>query len=269
MEHNLNYCPNCHGYYLINELTGEIARLGCNRYDCSHCGRIKTFKFKKALQKYLSSFNKLTLWTFSVRTTTFHNQKHWNRMASEAWRRFTIEIRRDKSLTEYQRNFQYIKVCEFTKRGYIHWHCFFNCYFDMLYLWKKFNIIISRMLGITLRFDENGRLGEQSIMSVNYQQIPNAKRASSYVAKYLIKSCQDLTQRMPQLIGGSRKSVKLWTKSGRIAFFPKKQTVHAWIFLRAGAESLTESIYLDILAITSRDLANKIGEDNELFPKLL
>lgn len=261
MNENPNYCPNCHGYYIRNLVTGEIVRLGCNRYDCIHCGKIKAWKFKKALKKYLDTFKLIKFWTFNVRTTNFYNPQQWNRISSEVWRRFLNNIRRNKSLTKYQRTFQYVKVAEFTQKGYIHFHVVINCFLSHKIVYTAWNEALATVMSETLIYDECGKLGENSLGGVNIIQIPNSKTASNYLTKYLLKSSADVTQRTEQILGIARKRVRLYTKSNKVAFFPKKHGANAWLFINAGANSETESIYLNILAVTSPDLATKYIEN--------
>lgn len=266
METNQNYCPNCFGYYIRNHVTGEIVRLGCNRYDCSHCGKIKAWKFKKALKKYLDTFKLIKFWTFNVRTTSFYNAPQWNRMSGEVWRRFINNIRRNKELTKFQRTFQYVKVAEFTQKGYIHFHVVINCYLPHAVVYKAWNDAISIVFDLPLIYDQNGKLNENSLGGVNIIQIPNSKTASNYLTKYLLKASAEITQKSELILGIARKRIRLYTKSNKVAFFPKKHGANAWLFINAGAFSETEAIYLNILAITSPELATKYIKDIEKNP---
>lgn len=263
MKSNQNYCPNCHGYYLINQVTGEIARLGCNRYDCDHCGKIKTWKFKKALKKYLSRFHTTKLWTFTVRTTKYHSNKWFNRHSSEVWRRFCNNLRRDKSLSDFQRKFQFIKVAEFTKAGFIHFHVVFNCYLDQKRVYYWWNKALSEVFKIPLHFDEFGKLNDNSLGGVNFKKEVNKKNLHNYLAKYLVKSCGQITNDSENLLGVERQRTRIYTKSYGITFFPKKQGVNPWLFISAGGQSKTEALFLELLAVTSPELLQDWSKNNE------
>ena len=262
MEETQNYCPNCHGYYLQNQVTSEIFRLGCNRYDCEHCGKIKIWKFKKALYKYFKNFHTIKFWTFNVRTTKQHNNKHFNKLSNEVWRRFCIMLRRDPHLTAYQSKFQYVKVTEFTKEGFVHFHVVINVFmpFDIVYhYWNK---AIASTFKMDYDFLIGDKPGNESLGGVNVQSIPNAKKVTNYVTKYLLKACQDLTQKSGQLLGISRKRIRIYTKSNSIVLFPKKHSCNSWLFINAGGNSEREAIYLYLLAVTSQEIVAKWTQDN-------
>lgn len=263
MNDNTNYCPHCHGYYLINQITGEICRLGCNRYDCSHCGKIKTWKFTKALKNYLSRFHTTKLWTFNVRTNKYHNNKYFNKYSSEVWRRFCNNLRRDKSLTDFQRKFQFIKVAEFTKAGFIHFHVVFNCYLDQRRVYYHWNNALSSVFEIPLKYNEDGKLGNNSLGGVNFVKRVNKQNLHKYLAKYLVKSCKDISEDSGELLGVERQRVRIYTKSYGIVFFPKKQGVNPWLFVRAGGEGKTEALFLELMAVTSPELLENWAKNNE------
>jgi hypothetical protein len=266
MENQLKSCPNCKSFYLQCEITGDIIRLGCKRYDCEFCGRKKALKLKKALNKYLSSFKFIRMFTYTVRTTLFKEPSHWNLISSEVWRRYINNIRRNPFLSEKQKAFQYIKVCEFTKKGYIHFHVIQTEYIEWKHCYRAWNEAISILTNRNLVWSDNKIINGDQLGAVNIIGISNHKHASNYVVKYLVKSAIDLRNSSQKLVGLPNERIRLWSKSGRVAFFAKKHTVHAWRFCIMAREDLDALLNLYILDITSQDLAEKIDKTNKLTP---
>ena len=117
-------CERCQGKWLFNFETGEIVKLQCKAYKCPVCGPKKTFFLKKFIQKYIDSWQNVTLWTFTFSSHIFEkmNLQERLKLASKIWKTFRDLIGRDKSLSEYQKAFQYLKVVELQENGSPHYH---------------------------------------------------------------------------------------------------------------------------------------------------
>lgn len=268
MTTNPNYCPNCNSYTLINIQSGEIVRLGCKKYSCEYCGKIKALKLKKALNKYLSKFKIVRMFTYTVRTTIFKSPKHWNALASEVWRRYINNIRRNPNLTKKQQNFQFIKIVEFTQRGFIHFHVIQTEYIDWFACYRAWNEALAVVLARNLVWSDNKIINGDQLGAVNIKGIQNYKHAANYVVKYLVKSAKEITENTEKYIEIDRKRVRLWSKSEKISFFPKKQNVHGWRFTIMAKEDLDSLLNLYLLDVTSPELSEKIIKSNDLEPKL-
>jgi hypothetical protein len=259
-----NYCPNCESYILINEQSGEILRLGCKRYACEVCGPKKAYKLKKAITNYLKNFKFIRLFTYTVRTTIFKDVRHWNKLSREVWRRYINNIRRNKLLTDSQRHFQYIKVVEFTKKGYIHFHVIQTHYLDWVVCYRAWNEAIAVVLGRSLVWSDNKIINCDQLGAVNIKGIANAKHATNYIVKYLVKSAKDVAEKSYTLMGVEVKRVRLWSKSERVSFFRKKEGCHGWRFTIVAREEINDLLNLYLLDISSPELSEKIIKSNKL-----
>lgn len=268
MSEQLQYCPNCESYILQNVQSGEFIRLGCKRYACEYCGPKKALKLKRALNKYFSKFKFIRLFTYTVRTTAFKDRKHWNFLASEVWRRYINNMRRNPNLTKSQQNFQYVKVTEFTKKGYIHFHVIQTQYIDWKFCYKTWNEAIAVVLGRYLVWDGDKVADGDQLGAVNIKGIATGKHATNYVVKYLVKSAKDLARNSEELTGLARQRVRLWSKSERISFFPTKIGVHGWRFSIMAKSDINDLLNLYILDITSPELGENLTKINKLVPQL-
>lgn len=216
----LTECPNRKGYYLINLNTGELAELNCNTYDCPYCGPRKMAKLKKAVYNCFSTMDYVRLFTFTFRYTYFINQEHCIIRSREIWRRFINNIRRDKKLSEKQRNFQYFKIVEFHETGYPHFHVLCDNYLHQSVLIKHWQKAIRTVMGWT------GNCG-----TVNAKGSRNAQRATHYVSKYVTKTALAYEKyNLQKIYNYDRRRFRLYSKSSKLQLFYKRMAIHRWQF---------------------------------------
>jgi|WetSurMetagenome_2_1015567.scaffolds.fasta_scaffold09739_9 hypothetical protein len=204
----LLHCPRCDGLFFININTGEKIDARCNAYKCDYCGPRKAFKLETAMERYFSTYRHIRLLTATVRTTLFDLPGHSIRDISECWRRFITSVRRSKSLSDSQRQFSYVKVLEFTKRGYPHFHVVVNSFLPWTVLQHLWEESICQVFGVT------GRHG-----TINLEHLPNPRSASKYVTKYVLKAAKQ-----------NREHFRLWSRSKGVALFEVKISTHEWKF---------------------------------------
>lgn len=212
-------CPNLGIYHIVNTTTGEIVQLPCKKYACPVCGPRKAYKLRKALENRFDTMDYMRLFTFNFRTTIFKNPKHAILRASEVWRRFINNVRRDKTLHHSLRDFQYIKMIEFTKAGYPHYHVLTDRYLPVGILanhWRHAINIVCHNSGY------NG--------SVNAKGIKTSKNASRYVVKYVLKTATEFDGFLDKFFEYRRCKLKLYTKSGLMRLFYPYSSLHRWEF---------------------------------------
>jgi hypothetical protein len=205
----LERCPRCDGLFFVNTVTGEKIEARCKAYSCDYCGPKKAWKLECALEKYFSQFKFVRLWTFDVRTSLFDNHKDGIFAISEVWRRFITFLRRNNALSSAQKKFTYVKVLEFTKRGYPHYHVLVNEFLPYVIVqacWEN---------AINSTFKSNGTHGRAFVVASM-----QAKHAAKYVAKYVLKTSKD-----------PRGKFRLWSKSNGASIFETKESSGEWIFL--------------------------------------
>ncbi len=194
---------------LFNTSTGESYKIPCNTYSCPVCGPRKARKLRKALEKLLLSWSHIRLWTFTLTNRCFKDKYEHYKALSECWRRFTIEMRRSKFLSDVQKNFQYVKVCDFHKSGFVHFHCFVDCFLAFHFVNTLWDNICKSFL-----------LETKHTASAHVKLKMSAKNASYYVVKYVLKVAQS-----------SIIFFRRWSKSGRVSIFEKKKKNLDWICL--------------------------------------
>lgn len=219
-------CPKCKDFYLYNFKTGELLKPGCKAYACEYCGGKKAKRLEQALTNYLSKYKHIRLFTFTLNTNAFATQTTALKHVSEIWRRFINNLRRCKALSESQRNVNYIKVLELTKRGYPHYHCFMLEYLPWQIIQALWNDAVKTVTGYS------GKGGH-----VNIKHSFTPERAARYVVKYVLKSVHE-----------KRWTLRLWSKSGNVALFKPKQQTGEWSFINAR----TSDLNLSIFSITSQ-----------------
>lgn len=233
----LGHCPKCDGLYFFNVHTGEFGNASCKAYGCDYCGPKKAFKFEIALREYFQQYKHIRLFTFTFRTSVLDNTPDPNKASSEIWRRFVVNLRRSSSLSSSQRNVDYVRILELTKRGYPHFHIFMSEYMPIQVISGIFNNAVNQVCGST---------GTNSHIEVTYSGTSkttknkgnfNAESASRYCAKYVLKSAKEKPENM-----------RLWSKSGNVRLFPEKKFSCGWFFLN----SRTSLLNLYEFGITSR-----------------
>lgn len=214
------FCPNMGAPHIINVRTGELVQLPCKRYACPYCGPKKAYKLRKCLENKFESYDFMRLFTFTFRTSIFVNEKHAIRRSSEVWRRFINNIRRDKTLHHSLRDFQYIKLCEFTKAGYPHYHVLIDRYLPIQIVanhWRHAINVVCHNTGY------NG--------TVHVKGILNSKNASRYVVKYVLKTAKDFDIFLNKFFEFKRAKLKLYTKSKLMKIFYESCSIDPWEFI--------------------------------------
>jgi len=203
-------CRRTQGMYLFNKSTKKIKYVNCKAYICEFCGVLKIQKFRNALKMYLSSWKFIRLFTFTQHTPDKLSVSKQNKNFSKAWQLFVKNVRRDKSLSKKQIDFQYVKIVEFTERGYIHYHVVIDSFLP---------IKIIRRLWDKALFDVFGFVGGRG--GINIKVTQNSNSCVKYLTKYITKM-------------SSKKFVNLrrWSKSGKVALFEVFITDKSWIFFR-------------------------------------
>ena len=237
----LTRCLHCDGLFFINVLTGEKISAKCKSYSCEYCGPRKAFRLEQALAVYFKQFKHIRMFTFTFRTTAFDNAGAENKAASEIWRRFVNNLRRCNSLVDAQKNVNFVRVLEFTKRGYPHFHCFFMEYLPIQVIQGLWNNAVNKILGSTgcngnVNVSYSGPAGKN-------KGKPNftAESAAKYAAKYVLKAARE-----------KKDNMRLWSKSNSVSIFPSHISTGEWTFLNMRSSLLN----LEELSVTSRPLAD-------------
>lgn len=209
-------CRRTKGLFLFNTKTKAIKHLKCKSYSCDHCGIIKVSRFRNALNKYLQSWDFIRLFTFTQHTPDALDPSHQNANISKAWQIFVKNVRRDKSLSKSRRDFQYVKIVEFTERGYIHFHVVINTYLPIKTIRRHWNEALH------LVFKWVGGRGGINISTSN-----NARSCVSYLTKYLSK-----------MTSHDFGNLRRWSKSGNVALFEVFTPKEKWIFFTQSGNGL-------------------------------
>lgn len=236
-------CPKLGRYAIVNQNSGEVVQLPCKTYACPVCGPKKAYKLQKAIEDRLDLMDKVRLVTFTVRTTAFAHPKHCVMLIGEIWRRFINNLRRDPRLSKPQKNFQYIKVVEFTKKMFPHFHVFVDKYIPWLIIQYHWNNAINKVA------KDKGKNGH-----VNVKHICSKKNASRYVAKYVLKTAQEFDEKIGKLYGQDRKKLKLYTKSGGMKLFYESESIDPWIFVILEQDCKQSPLTCNELGATSRNI---------------
>lgn len=226
-------CKRTKGLYLFNKNTKEIKFLKCKSYSCDYCGAIKVRRFREALSKFLSTWDFVRMFTFTQHTPDKLDPNHQNQSISKAWQIFVKNVRRDKSLSESRRSFQYVKIVEFTQRGYIHYHVVINTYLPIQKIRAHWNNALWQVFKWV-----GGRGG------INIKTTSNAKSCVSYLTKYLSK-----------MTSHSFGNLRRWSKSGNVALFEVFKSDKSWIFFRQTGNGL---LNLNNKSTTIRFMGQKI-----------
>jgi hypothetical protein len=203
-------CSRSNPHFLFYNIeTGEKLPSSCNTYKCDVCGPRKIRKFKKYLTLYLRQYKILRMWTFTLSTRYFSSPTEHYKALQECFRRLTIELRRNHIFSKTQHDFQYVKVLDVHVSGYIHFHCIFTEYFKQQQVQQIWESICQKFLKVDCHCAQSNVTGK-----VNHYKTVN------YVTKYMTKSIRNLE-------GLFRK----WSKSGRIAIFPKRNPESKWYYI--------------------------------------
>lgn len=240
---NVCECSRTKGIFFFEPSQKRIIKASCKAYICEVCGPRKVAKFRTALTKYLNTFEFIRLFTFTQHTPNNLNPEKQNELFSKAWALFVKEVRRDKTLSKKQRRFQYVRVVEFTERGYLHAHVCINTFLPILLIRKHWNTALYSIFG-----EVGGRGG------INIKTIANQKHVANYLTKYLAKSSK-------HIFG----NVRRWSKSNNISIFEKFESESKWFSFSCNANGV---LNLNIKSITPQKKDGKFYVSiAELFKK--
>lgn len=216
MSNCLVNCSNCFSskIALYNPKTQKIIKPHCRTYTCPDHGWKKAKELAEGIEKWLSQFERVRMFTFTIRNTGEFKNETFNYLFAKVWHRFIVELRRSKVLTKKQRNVQYIKVYELHKVGTLHVHALMSEYFH----WATIQTIWQK--AIRTYFNIKGKSG-----NVNVKGSRSAKGGAKYVSKYVTKMAKQGLLR-----------VRSWSKSGKVAIFKKRIKTDVWIMLRRNTQ---------------------------------
>jgi len=122
-------------------------------------------------------------------------------------------MRRNKSIKEQQRKFDYIKVFEAHESGFLHIHAFFSEYLPYKIVQQVWESICQEVMGIT------SHCGQSFVKGLCYPAV-----AARYVSKYVLKLAQTM-----------HSQIRRYSKSSKVALFPKKDSSGDWVFINEKA----------------------------------
>jgi hypothetical protein len=214
-------CPNpARGIKFLHTPTGRSCDIPCNKYSCPVCGKKKAKILYKAIHTWLMQFDKIRMWTLTLSGSVVQDNYEHYKILQECWRRFITEIRRNKYLSEKQRNIQYVRVAELHEGhhssnsevkniGKVHFHVFVTEYIEVKFVQSIWNHILQELTG------QQCKVG-----NVNMMMIPNAEVAAHYVTNYVLKSAKLLEAKQ-----------KKWTKSGKVSIMTKRISSGEWMII--------------------------------------
>jgi hypothetical protein len=207
-----DHCPNAEGLWLVNLKTGEYHEANCKSYSCPYCSTKKKQRLYSALRSYLSQFTNIKLFTFTIRSSLFASPELSVKPSSEIWRRFINNVRRCSFLSYEEKNFDYVRVSEYTKKGFVHFHVIVHTYLPLKILnniwWTAINQVCHT----------KGRHGNIDISKHKH----TSKSAAGYVCKYVLKSAVVCYLKH-----------RLYSKSKSCILFKKKVSNGEWLFVNA------------------------------------
>lgn len=191
------YLSKCRMYDVID---GRRLFPHCNRYSCPLHGWKRAKDLREAVQSYLDKFQIIRFWSFTLSSKNFKDIETHYRILSKAWRYFVTYIRRDRNITDVEKNLQYIKVVEPHKSGFFHLHAFFDRYVQQQKIYVLWNTAIRTASG-----DDKLRGGCYVVGRVS------STKAANYVTKYVMKSAKMMTFRL-----------HYYSRSSKVKLFPEK-----------------------------------------------
>lgn len=229
------HCPRCGGLYFFNKNTGELVRAQCKAYKCDYCGERKVRRLKYALKEYLSQYQHIRLFTFDFRTDARNSGQLDVRTCQRVWHKFITELRRCKGLAPRIRKAGFIRFVELTKRGFPHYHVFFFEYMPIQVLRPLWQDCINFVLcqrrwngNISIEVSDRDKRGKD-------KWLWSPEKAAYYAAKYVLKAARE-----------DKFKGRLWSRSGRLPLFEKREQTGEWTFLNARGASLN----LGIVSVT-------------------
>lgn len=179
----------------------------------------------------------------------------------KAWRIFTKELRRNKALTEKQRNVQYVKVVELHKSGYVHFHALFTQYAPIAIISAIWDNACKQVLKTNAHVATAYVRGHKHnhTQAANYvtKSVARGSGNSSKVA-YATKD-EDSFKNIGEL--GDR--VKRWSKSAKTGIFPKYAGPSQYICAKVRADGSLNLSAVGAIEQVPEDL-NDAELENEL-----
>jgi hypothetical protein len=205
----LDRCPRCNNLYFYNKKTKEIHYAMCNSYSCPYCAPVRLRRLRNAIHNVLSNHQHIRMFTFTIRNSQDFDKRLFIRLFRECFRRFLNSIRRCSKLSAAQRNFDYIRVSELTKKGFIHYHVFIFEYLPKQIVYRLWNKCIK------LVFKSSKQSGW-----IDISHSFNASGAANYVSKYVSKSAGSVELRYNK-----------YSHSRKLVLFKKHVKNPDWEFL--------------------------------------
>lgn len=240
-------CPRCKGSFLFNFDTGEVKEAYCKAYKCPVCGDWKKFQLQKAIDKFVSSWDRVRMWTFTFSSHIFNgmNTNDRFRLASKVWKTFRDLLRTAKFIGEKERNFQYIKIIELQKNGSPHFHALVDRYVYQPKLNKLWQT------AIRYNTDYKGTLGNANVSKTD--ESVSKKNAGRYIIKYITKQISE--ENLNFLF-------RRWSKSGKGTMLAKREKSGDWLFIHLNSDRYSITSVIEF-AIFQRENVKK--PPNELF----
>lgn len=240
-------CPRCRGKFLFNFDTGEVKEARCKAYICSVCGDWKKYELKKAIEKFIESWDRVRLWTFTFSSHVFYKMNVQERMklASKVWKTFRDLCRSSGILQNTEKNFQYVKFVELQENGSPHFHALV----DRFVFQPKLNRIWQRAIQVHTNY--TGTPGNANV-SKNDNTI-SKKTAAKYVIKYITKQIENSDLNF---------LFRRWSKSGKGTMFAKREKSGDWLFIHLNSDRYSVTSIIEF-AIFQREKEKK--PPNELF----
>jgi len=228
MAASLNeYQENCFlkNHHIWNIEEEKCIPLHCNKYACPLHGWKRKYKLAKGITKFLQNFKRIRLWTLTISSKDINDQTLHYHTLSLAFRYFTTFVRRHKALSETEKSFQYIKVVDLHKNGFIHYHAFFDRFisiYKLIPLWQKaVNLAYKKLRPESMRTDLKILIG----CSIHAKSLFSAQKAANYIAKYVVKAAQKNHCRL-----------NYYSKSTKISLFEKREKNGNWLHTYPGRQ---------------------------------
>lgn len=240
-------CPRCRGNFLFNFETGEVKEVYCKAYKCPVCGDWKKYELKKAIDKFVSGWDRVRMWTFTFSSHIFNglNTEERFKLASKVWKTFRDLLRNTKWIGEKERNFQYLKIIELQKNGSPHFHALVDRY---VYQPK-----LNKIWQTAIRYctDYKGTLGNANVSKT--EENVSKKNAGNYIIKYITKQLEDIQTNFV---------FRRWSKSGKGSMFATREKSGDWLFIHLNSDRYSVTSVIEF-AIFQRENVKK--PPNQLF----
>ena len=213
---------------IINISSGELKEISCNSWLCPECSKRKRAILYKGIKEYFCNSRYVRLWTFTASSANISIIDHTELMR-KAFHVFLKYIRRHKSLSEVTKKFLYVRVVEFHKSGYIHFHLLIDKFLPQ-------NIVAECWQRALLVARPAYTEGVNGFVFVRAQM--SAKIAAGYVVKYVMKSVAD----------GVR-TIARWTKAKGTPIFARFKSNSTWLVLNYTSTGRLFSSSLELLEL--------------------